>query len=54
MKQIAIRKKILFEAQKAKEIIFSKVAEVNMPSITERWPGGLLTNFKLQEKPSKK
>ena len=28
----------------------TKVEEVNMPSITERWPGGLLTNFKTTRK----
>ena len=57
MKQIAKSgRKILFVATKkqAKEIIFSKVAEVNMPSITERWPGGLLTNFKTTRKTIKK
>ena len=57
MKQIAKSgRKILFVATKkqAKEIIISKVAEVNMPSITERWPGGLLTNFKTTRKTIKK
>lgn len=40
-------KKILFVATKkqAKEIVAEKVAKVNMPYITERWPGGMLTNF---------
>ena len=32
----------------------TKVEEVNMPSITERWPGGLLTNFKTTRKTIKK
>ena len=49
-------RKILFVATKkqAKEIISSKVEEINMPSITERWPGGMLTNFKTTRKTVKK
>jgi small subunit ribosomal protein S2 len=49
-------RKILFVATKkqAKEIMSTKVEEVNMPSITERWPGGLLTNFKTTRKTIKK
>ena len=41
-------RKVLFVATKkqAKEIVTSKVVETNMPYITERWPGGMLTNFK--------
>jgi small subunit ribosomal protein S2 len=57
MKQIAKSgRKILFVATKkqAKEIIASKVEEINMPSITERWPGGMLTNFKTTRKTVKK
>jgi small subunit ribosomal protein S2 len=57
MKQIANSgRKILFVATKkqAKEIISSKVDEINMPSITERWPGGMLTNFKTTRKTVKK
>tara|TARA_B100000900_G_scaffold396135_1_gene395169 strand:- start:298 stop:1077 length:780 start_codon:yes stop_codon:yes gene_type:complete len=57
MKQIAKSgRKILFVATKkqAKEIISSKVDEINMPSITERWPGGMLTNFKTTRKTVKK
>ena len=57
MKQIAKSgRKILFVATKkqAKEIIASKVEEINMPSITERWPGGMLTNFKTTRKKVKK
>ena len=57
MKQIAKSgRKILFVATKkqAKEIISSKVEEINMPSITERWPGGMLTNFKTTRKTVKK
>ena len=40
-------RKILFVATKkqAKEIIADKSKSVNMPYITERWPGGMLTNF---------
>ena len=40
-------RKILFVATKkqAKEIISDKASSVNMPYITERWPGGMLTNF---------
>lgn len=40
-------RKILFVATKkqAKDIVAKKVSEVNMPYITERWPGGMLTNF---------
>ena len=40
-------KKILFVATKkqAKDIVADKAGAVNMPYITERWPGGMLTNF---------
>ena len=40
-------RKILFVATKkqAKDIVSEKAAAVNMPFITERWPGGMLTNF---------
>ena len=40
-------KKILFVATKkqAKEIVAQYVKKVNMPYVTERWPGGMLTNF---------
>jgi len=40
-------RKILFVATKkqAKGIVAEKVSAVNMPYITERWPGGMLTNF---------
>ncbi len=40
-------KKILFVATKkqAKEIVAQKAQEVGMPYITERWSGGMLTNF---------
>lgn len=48
MKQIAKSgKKILFVATKkqAKEIVAELVKRVGMPYVTERWPGGMLTNF---------
>ncbi|MBO4403278.1 MAG: 30S ribosomal protein S2 [Bacteroidales bacterium] len=40
-------KKILFVATKkqAKEILSEQVKAINMPYVTERWPGGMLTNF---------
>ena len=40
-------KKILFVATKkqAKDIVAEKVKTTNMPYITERWAGGMLTNF---------
>ena len=40
-------KKILFVATKkqAKDIVAEKAGAVTMPYITERWPGGMLTNF---------
>ena len=40
-------KKILFVATKkqAKETIEGRIANINMPYVTERWPGGMLTNF---------
>ncbi len=40
-------KKILFVSTKkqAKEIVAEKAGAVNMPYVTERWPGGMLTNF---------
>ena len=48
IKQIAKSgKKILFVATKkqAKEVVSELVTTVNMPFVTERWPGGMLTNF---------
>ena len=48
MKQVAKSgKKILFVATKkqAKELVAEQVKRVNMPYVTERWPGGMLTNF---------
>jgi small subunit ribosomal protein S2 len=57
MKQIAKSgKKVLFVATKkqAKEIVAEKVKNVNMPYVTERWPGGMLTNFPTIRKAVKK
>jgi small subunit ribosomal protein S2 len=48
IKQIARSgKKILFVATKkqAKEIVAAHVKRIGMPYVTERWPGGMLTNF---------
>ena len=49
-------RKILFVATKkqAKDIVSEKVANVSMPYITERWPGGMLTNFVTIRKAVKK
>jgi len=49
-------RKILFVATKkqAKELVSEKVNEVNMPYVTERWPGGMLTNFPTIRKTVKK
>jgi len=57
LKKIAASgRKILFVATKkqAKEIISEKSTSVNMPYITERWPGGMLTNFVTIRKAVKK
>jgi small subunit ribosomal protein S2 len=57
MKHIARSgKKVLFVATKkqAKEIVAEKVKNVNMPYVTERWPGGMLTNFPTIRKAVKK
>jgi len=57
MKHIARSgKKVLFVATKkqAKEIVSEKVKAVNMPYVTERWPGGMLTNFPTIRKAVKK
>ena len=49
-------RKILFVATKkqAKDIVAEKAATINMPYITERWPGGMLTNFVTIRKAVKK
>jgi small subunit ribosomal protein S2 len=57
MKQIAKSgKKILFVATKkqAKSIVAEAAKKLDMPYITERWPGGLLTNFSTIRKSIKK
>ena len=49
-------RKILFVATKkqAKDIVAEKAKSINMPYITERWPGGMLTNFVTIRKAVKK
>lgn len=49
-------KKILFVATKkqAQGIIAREASRVNMPYVTERWPGGMLTNFATIRKAIKK
>jgi small subunit ribosomal protein S2 len=49
-------KKILFVSTKkqAKEVLSEHVKNVNMPYVTERWPGGMLTNFNTIRKAVKK
>ncbi len=49
-------RKILYVATKkqAKDIVSDKAKSVNMPYITERWPGGMLTNFVTIRKAVKK
>jgi len=57
LKQIAKSgRKILFVATKkqAKAIVTDKVKGINMPYVTERWPGGMLTNFPTIRKAVKK
>tara|TARA_B100000287_G_scaffold35548_1_gene32766 strand:- start:194 stop:1066 length:873 start_codon:yes stop_codon:yes gene_type:complete len=57
LKKIVISgRKILFVATKkqAKDIVAEKAKSVDMPYITERWPGGMLTNFVTIRKAVKK
>ena len=57
MKQIAKSgKKILFVATKkqAKDIVAERIKNVNMPFVTERWSGGMLTNFQTTRKSIRK
>jgi small subunit ribosomal protein S2 len=57
IKQIAKSgRKILFVATKkqAKELVAELVGAVGMPYVTERWPGGMLTNFPTIRKAVKK
>lgn len=57
LKQIAKSgRKILFVATKkqAKDIVAEKIKPIGMPYVTERWPGGMLTNFPTIRKAVKK
>src|SRR5207344_2957447 len=57
LKQVAKSgKKIMFVATKkqAKEIVSECARRVNMPYVTERWLGGMLTNFNTVRKSVKK
>ena len=57
LKKIAVSgRKILFVATKkqAKDIVAESAQKVKMPYITERWPGGMLTNFVTIRKAVKK
>ncbi len=57
MKQLARSgKKIMFVATKkqAKEIVTECAQKVNMPYVTDRWLGGMLTNFNTVRKSVKK
>ncbi len=57
LKQIAKSgKKVMFVATKkqAQEVVADKAKSVNMPYVTERWPGGMLTNFATIRKAVKK
>lgn len=57
LKQIAKSgRKVLFVATKkqAKDIVAERIGQINMPFVTERWPGGMLTNFPTIRKAVKK
>jgi ribosomal protein S2, bacterial type len=57
MKQLAHSgRKILFVATKkqAKDIVAEAAKSIGMPYVTERWPGGMLTNFPTIRKAVKK
>lgn len=49
-------RKVLFVATKkqAKQVVAEKATSINMPYVTERWPGGMLTNFPTIRKAVKK
>lgn len=49
-------RKVLFVATKkqAKEVVAAEAARLNMPYVTERWLGGMLTNFATVRKSIKK
>lgn len=55
-KIVASGRRVLYVATKkqAKEIIATNAENVHMPFITERWPGGMLTNFQTIRKAVKK
>jgi small subunit ribosomal protein S2 len=57
LKQIAKSgRRVLFVATKkqAKQVVADKAISVSMPYVTERWPGGMLTNFPTIRKAVKK
>ena len=57
LKQIAkLGRKVLFVATKkqAKPVVAERAVSVGMPYVTERWPGGMLTNFTTIRKAVKK
>jgi small subunit ribosomal protein S2 len=57
LKQIAKSgRKVLFVSTKkqAKQVVADKATSVGMPYVTERWPGGMLTNFTTIRKAVKK
>lgn len=57
LKQIAKSgRKILFVSTKkqAKQVVAERAVSVGMPYVTERWPGGMLTNFTTIRKAVKK
>jgi small subunit ribosomal protein S2 len=57
LKQIAKSgRRVLFVATKkqAKQVVADKATSVGMPYVTERWPGGMLTNFSTIRKAVKK
>ena len=57
LKQIAKSgRKVLFVATKkqAKQVLADKATSIGMPYVTERWPGGMLTNFPTIRKAIKK
>ena len=51
-----LAEKLLFVATKkqAKDVVSESSTKMNMPYITERWPGGMLTNFVTIRKAVKK
>ncbi|MDR2621949.1 MAG: 30S ribosomal protein S2 [Dysgonamonadaceae bacterium] len=57
LKQIAKSgRKVLFVSTKkqAKQVVADKATSIGMPYVTERWPGGMLTNFTTIRKAVKK